>query len=51
MIEGDALTFDPLPLVGREPARIIANLPYNVGTALLTGWLASEPIGRPGGVR
>ena len=25
-----------------RPARIVANLPYNVGTALLTGWLAAE---------
>ena len=25
------------------PIRIVANLPYNVGTALLTGWLEAEP--------
>jgi 16S rRNA (adenine1518-N6/adenine1519-N6)-dimethyltransferase len=42
VIEGDALDFDPRPLVGGGPTRIIANLPYNVGTALLTGWLAVE---------
>ena len=41
VVEADALTFNPLPLVGGEPARIISNLPYNVGTALLTGWLAT----------
>jgi 16S rRNA (adenine1518-N6/adenine1519-N6)-dimethyltransferase len=41
--EADALGFDPRPLIGQEgPARIIANLPYNVGTALLTGWLTEE---------
>jgi 16S rRNA (adenine1518-N6/adenine1519-N6)-dimethyltransferase len=38
----DALGFDPRPLVGRGPARIVSNLPYNIGTALLTGWLAEE---------
>jgi 16S rRNA (adenine1518-N6/adenine1519-N6)-dimethyltransferase len=39
VVEADALAFDPRPLVGGGPARIIANLPYNVGTPLLTGWL------------
>ncbi|MBA1156646.1 16S rRNA (adenine(1518)-N(6)/adenine(1519)-N(6))-dimethyltransferase RsmA [Microvirga mediterraneensis] len=39
VIEADALAFDPRPLVGDGLVRIIANLPYNVGTALLTGWL------------
>ncbi|MGO4704375.1 16S rRNA (adenine(1518)-N(6)/adenine(1519)-N(6))-dimethyltransferase RsmA [Microvirga sp. 2MCAF38] len=42
VVEADALTFDPRPLIGEGPARIIANLPYNVGTPLLTGWLTSE---------
>ncbi|AWM87496.1 16S rRNA (adenine(1518)-N(6)/adenine(1519)-N(6))-dimethyltransferase RsmA [Microvirga sp. 17 mud 1-3] len=42
VIEADALTFDPRPLVGEGPVRIISNLPYNVGTALLTGWLTGE---------
>lgn len=38
IIEGDAMKIDPTRhLTG--PARIVANLPYNVGTALLTGWL------------
>ncbi len=41
VVEADALTFNPLPLVGGDPACIISNLPYNVGTALLTGWLAT----------
>lgn len=42
VIEADALAFDPRPLVGEGPVRIISNLPYNVGTALLTGWLTGE---------
>ncbi|MDJ1159680.1 16S rRNA (adenine(1518)-N(6)/adenine(1519)-N(6))-dimethyltransferase RsmA [Chelatococcus sp. SYSU_G07232] len=42
VIEGDALCVDLAALVGNEPARIVANLPYNVGTALLTGWIAAE---------
>jgi 16S rRNA (adenine1518-N6/adenine1519-N6)-dimethyltransferase len=42
VIDADALTFDPRPLVGAGPVRIVANLPYNVGTALLTGWLDGE---------
>jgi 16S rRNA (adenine1518-N6/adenine1519-N6)-dimethyltransferase len=42
VIEADALQFDPRPLVGDGIVRIIANLPYNVGTALLTGWLTVE---------
>ena len=38
VIEADAMQFDPRPhLTGR--ARIVATLPYNVGTALLVGWL------------
>ena len=42
VIDADALAFDPRPLIGSGPARIVANLPYNVGTALLTGWLDGE---------
>ncbi|WP_454685824.1 16S rRNA (adenine(1518)-N(6)/adenine(1519)-N(6))-dimethyltransferase RsmA [Agrobacterium leguminum] len=40
VIEGDALKtdFEALVPVG-EPVRIIANLPYNVGTQLLVNWL------------
>src|SRR3954469_14315221 len=42
IVEGDALEFDPRSsLQGR--ARIVANLPYNIGTALLVGWLTLEP--------
>jgi 16S rRNA (adenine1518-N6/adenine1519-N6)-dimethyltransferase len=42
VVEADALAFDPRPVVGDRPVRIISNLPYNVGTALLTGWVAGE---------
>lgn len=42
VIEADALEFDPRSMIGEGPVRIISNLPYNVGTALLTGWLAVE---------
>jgi len=43
VVPGDALTFDPRPLLGGQPARIVANLPYNIATALLVGWLTVEP--------
>jgi 16S rRNA (adenine1518-N6/adenine1519-N6)-dimethyltransferase len=43
VVPGDALTFDPRPLVGGPTARIVANLPYNIATALLVGWLTAEP--------
>jgi 16S rRNA (adenine1518-N6/adenine1519-N6)-dimethyltransferase len=42
VVAADALTFDPRPLVGGERTRVIANLPYNVGTALLAAWLTDE---------
>jgi 16S rRNA (adenine1518-N6/adenine1519-N6)-dimethyltransferase len=38
VIEGDAMEIDLAPLLS-GPVRIVANLPYNVGTALLVGWL------------
>lgn len=39
----DAMTYDPRPLLGDERAKIVANLPYNIATALLIGWLSIEP--------
>lgn len=39
IIEGDAMTVDARALAG-EGAHILANLPYNVGTPLLIGWLS-----------
>jgi len=43
IIHGDATTFDPTPLLQGARARIVANLPYNIATLLLTGWLSVEP--------
>ncbi len=40
VIEGDALDIDPEVECGGT-AHIVSNLPYNVGTALLVGWLES----------
>jgi 16S rRNA (adenine1518-N6/adenine1519-N6)-dimethyltransferase len=39
----DAQTFDPRPYIGAAKARIVANLPYNIATNLLIGWLTAEP--------
>ena len=41
VIEGDALAIDPPSLFAGRP-HIVANLPYNVGTALLVRWLSAE---------
>jgi 16S rRNA (adenine1518-N6/adenine1519-N6)-dimethyltransferase len=41
VIQGDALTLDHDTLMG-EPYAVVANLPYNVGTALFTRWLSGE---------
>src|SRR5690606_19026986 len=39
VIEGDALKVDFAALAPEGPVKIIANLPYNVGTQLLVNWL------------
>jgi 16S rRNA (adenine1518-N6/adenine1519-N6)-dimethyltransferase len=39
----DAQHFDPRPLLGGASAKIVANLPYNIATALLIDWLSIEP--------
>jgi 16S rRNA (adenine1518-N6/adenine1519-N6)-dimethyltransferase len=39
----DALNFDPRPMLGGERVKIVANLPYNIATQLLIGWLTVEP--------
>ena len=41
VIQGDALDVDEAAVAG-EGAHIVANLPYNVGTALLVRWLGGE---------
>ncbi|MHB1101297.1 MAG: 16S rRNA (adenine(1518)-N(6)/adenine(1519)-N(6))-dimethyltransferase RsmA [Devosia sp.] len=42
VISGDALEIDYRTL-SDGPTRIVANLPYNIATPLLTGWLTTEP--------
>jgi 16S rRNA (adenine1518-N6/adenine1519-N6)-dimethyltransferase len=42
VISGDALETD-YRLLADGPTRIIANLPYNIATPLLTGWLTTDP--------
>ena len=41
LVEGDALRVDEQELVGGH-GRVVANLPYNVGTALLLRWLTTQ---------
>jgi 16S rRNA (adenine1518-N6/adenine1519-N6)-dimethyltransferase len=43
VIAGDALEIDQRELLGPERARVVANLPYNIATPLLLGWLTVEP--------
>jgi 16S rRNA (adenine1518-N6/adenine1519-N6)-dimethyltransferase len=40
--QGDATRIDTGALFGGAPYRILANLPYNVGTMLFTGWMGGE---------
>lgn len=41
VIEGDALKIDERTFAG-EGAHVVANLPYNIGTALLLKWLGGD---------
>ena len=41
VIHGDATQHDHAQLM-EEPFAVVANLPYNVGTALFTGWLGGQ---------
>lgn len=43
VVSGDAMTVDLAPHLDGSTTRIVANLPYNISTALLTGWLGAEP--------
>jgi 16S rRNA (adenine1518-N6/adenine1519-N6)-dimethyltransferase len=43
VVEGDALAFDPRSHLDGGPACVVANLPYNIATALLVKWLSVEP--------
>jgi 16S rRNA (adenine1518-N6/adenine1519-N6)-dimethyltransferase len=42
VLAADALKTDFAALVADGPARIVANLPYNIGTELLVRWLTAE---------
>ncbi|MDP2621182.1 MAG: 16S rRNA (adenine(1518)-N(6)/adenine(1519)-N(6))-dimethyltransferase RsmA [Hyphomicrobiales bacterium] len=42
IVSGDALKTDYASLAP-APVRIVGNLPYNIATPLLTGWLSAEP--------
>lgn len=42
IVAADALETDMASLAER-PAKVVANLPYNVATPLLVGWLRTEP--------
>jgi len=44
VIEADALKVDEAALPASGPRMVAANLPYNVGTALLLKWLHAEPV-------
>ena len=43
VVAGDALQIDPRSLLDRIPACVVANLPYNIASALLISWLTAEP--------
>jgi 16S rRNA (adenine1518-N6/adenine1519-N6)-dimethyltransferase len=43
IVSGDALGMDVRGALGGEHAKVIANLPYNIATALLVNWLTAEP--------
>jgi 16S rRNA (adenine1518-N6/adenine1519-N6)-dimethyltransferase len=43
VVEGDALEIDVTRHLDGGRARVVANLPYNIATALLVRWLAVEP--------
>jgi 16S rRNA (adenine1518-N6/adenine1519-N6)-dimethyltransferase len=43
IVAADALKIDARGLVESAPARVVANLPYNIASALLVSWLSVEP--------
>ncbi|MGE0211901.1 MAG: 16S rRNA (adenine(1518)-N(6)/adenine(1519)-N(6))-dimethyltransferase RsmA [Parvibaculaceae bacterium] len=42
IVAGDALETD-WPSLGKPPFKVVANLPYNIATPLLVGWLKASP--------
>jgi 16S rRNA (adenine1518-N6/adenine1519-N6)-dimethyltransferase len=43
IVAADALTIATPASIAGKPTRIVANLPYNIATALLVKWLSEEP--------
>ena len=43
IIAGNALKVDPRSFLRGAPARVVANLPYNIASALLVSWLTVKP--------
>lgn len=43
IVHDDAIDFDPVAILNGKRAKIVANLPYNIATLLLTGWLTIDP--------
>jgi 16S rRNA (adenine1518-N6/adenine1519-N6)-dimethyltransferase len=43
IVAGDALEFDARAQLAGKRAKVVANLPYNIATALLVTWLTAEP--------
>ncbi len=39
VVEGDARRIDIVARAGAKPVRVVANLPYNVATPLIVGWI------------
>ena len=44
IVAADALTFDPQSRFDHGPVRIVANLPYNIATALLVSWVTRRAV-------
>jgi 16S rRNA (adenine1518-N6/adenine1519-N6)-dimethyltransferase len=43
IVAGNALEVDPRSFLAGAAARVVANLPYNIASALLVSWLTVEP--------
>jgi 16S rRNA (adenine1518-N6/adenine1519-N6)-dimethyltransferase len=43
IVAADALSFDPRSRFDGDRVRVVANLPYNISTALLVSWVSVEP--------
>jgi len=43
IVSGDALRFDYAAQLAGDRKKVVANLPYNIATALLIDWLTAEP--------